>query len=322
MLFDYLKKFKAWKVPDENKLVHRIKHALIALYQAEDHLPPDEPKDSTLSIEFRTQITRLRGKLQQIAGPGELRAFDEQRMSGWVSGIGTVSIGCNGDNDGNGGGDSGGSAGSNAYSAINLPRMTNEQLAHELLLDPGFQLNEEGGASSENPVRRKIRESFHKAFWDSLVDDLRMNPPCYVRVIRVFVEIRDGIAELNGSKEKDCINEIINVEFVKERTSVCAYSWDDCKSLVISTVGVIKRMQCPDRDMETAARWNTIKADIDAATVENAPVTFCKGLEFLLDRLNVMRIDIANARCLLYVFYRDMYYVDPFLCYTMCVDLC
>jgi hypothetical protein len=34
LLFDFLKKFKAWKVPDEAKLTTRIKHALTALYQA------------------------------------------------------------------------------------------------------------------------------------------------------------------------------------------------------------------------------------------------------------------------------------------------
>ena len=34
LLVDFLVKFKAWKVPDEIKLTGRIKHALIALYQA------------------------------------------------------------------------------------------------------------------------------------------------------------------------------------------------------------------------------------------------------------------------------------------------
>ena len=50
--------------------------------------------------------------------------------------------------------------------------MTNEQLAHELLLDPTFQLDESGGCSVENPVFHRIRESFHKTFWESLVDKL------------------------------------------------------------------------------------------------------------------------------------------------------
>ena len=33
MLHTYVKKFKAWKIPDETKLSERIKHALAALYQ-------------------------------------------------------------------------------------------------------------------------------------------------------------------------------------------------------------------------------------------------------------------------------------------------
>ena len=71
-LFQYLANFKQWNVPDEKKLVNSIEHALMALYQAEHHLPPDEPEDSTFKIEFRTQIERLCSKLLQIGGQEEL----------------------------------------------------------------------------------------------------------------------------------------------------------------------------------------------------------------------------------------------------------
>jgi len=152
MLFDYLKRFKAWKVPDEAKLTCRIKHALVALYQAEQHLPSDEPEDSKLRMEFRTQIERLRSKLQQIAGVEALQKFDDDRLSGALPGGGDAPGGGGGNDKGTGGG---------AYAA--LPgRMTNEQLAHELLLDPTFQLDESGGCSVENPVFHRIRESFHQ----------------------------------------------------------------------------------------------------------------------------------------------------------------
>jgi len=147
MLYEYLKRFKAWKVPDEAKLVCRIKHALIALYQAEEHLPPHEPEDSKTKVEFRIQIERLRGKLQQIAGVDALNQFDEQRKVGLVGGPRT------------------GVGGSSASAYTALPgRMTNEQLAHELLLDPTFQLDESGGCSVENPVFHRIRESFHQVY--------------------------------------------------------------------------------------------------------------------------------------------------------------
>ena len=162
MLFEFLKRFKAWKVPDEAKLTCRIKHALIALYQAEEHLPPDEPEDSKLKIEFRTQIERLRNKLLQIAGADAVKLFDEQRKKGQIP------SGSGGSGGGEGKGGAGGVGGAGGAYAALPGRMTNEQLAHELLLDPTFQLDESGGCSVENPVFHRIRESFHQvSYFDS-----------------------------------------------------------------------------------------------------------------------------------------------------------
>ena len=289
MLFEYLKRFKAWKVPDEAKLTCRIKHALIALYQAEEHLPPDEPEDSKLKIEFRTQIERLRSKLQQIAGVDALNQFDEQRRAGRIPG----GSGGEGSGGGSGGGGSGGAGG--AYAA--LPgRMTNEQLAHELLLDPTFQLDESGGCSVENPVFHRIRESFHQAFWDSLVDDLRLATPCYVRVLRVLAEIRDGINDLAGSREAGSISEAVDLDFIKQQAEAGLYTWVNCLRLIGSIVEVIQRVQAPKRDEETKARWKLIDQGMHDASSEEQPRAFCKALEFLLDRVNAMRIDAANAR--------------------------
>ena len=38
----YLECFEGWKTPDENKMGLRIKHALLALYNAQTRLPPNE----------------------------------------------------------------------------------------------------------------------------------------------------------------------------------------------------------------------------------------------------------------------------------------
>ena len=286
LLFEYLKRFKAWKGPDEAKLTCRIKHALVALYQAEDHLPPDEPEDSKLKVEFRTQIERLRSKLQQIAGADALKKFDEDRLSGALPGGGDAPGGGGGNDKGTGGG---------AYAA--LPgRMTNEQLAHELLLDPTFQLDESGGCSVENPVFHRIRERFHQAFWDSLVDDLRLSTPCYARVLRVLAEIRDGISDLAGSREADTLRELVDLDFIRQQANAGLYEWSSCSRLVASLVQVIQRTQAPKRDAETRTKWAAIEEAMHTATPEQHARAFCQALEFLLDRVNAMRIDAANAR--------------------------
>ena len=143
MLFNYLRRFRAWKVPDEARLSTRIRHALIALYQAQAHLPADEAVNSQLSVELRTQIERLRGKLVQIAGQAALDSFDAERHDAPTPALGD-----------------GGEA-----SMLHLStRLTNEQLAHELLLDPAFQLDETGGVGDESMINQRIRETFHEVW--------------------------------------------------------------------------------------------------------------------------------------------------------------
>jgi hypothetical protein len=278
LLCDYLRTFKEWKVPDEIKLTNRCKHALIALFSSFDHLPPDEPDDSRLKVELSTQIARLRNKLLQVAGQKALDDFDSARERKDFS---RVFQGVSG-----------------ADYTEQPGRLTNEQLAHELLLDNAFQLDDSGSCYVENPVFHNIRQSFHKAFWDSLEGDLLLEDPCYVRVLRVLVEVRDAIQDLAGSRESAAITEVIDIDHIKSRVAAKAFSWSDCKNLVGYVVEIMQRMQAPKRDPETREKWRVtgrimLDAD-DEASMQ--PRALCKALEFLLDRVNVMRIDAANAR--------------------------
>ena len=159
LLLNFLRDLKAWKVPDEAKLIKRIKHALVALYQGLEHLSPDEAEESKLKIEYNSTISRLRAKLQQLGGTDALKAFEEEYAKHGQ--IQTV--------DGE----------ENGLAYVSLPgRMTNQQLVHELLLDPLFQLHESGGCSTENPTFHCICKSFHRVFWDSIEDDVKLDPPC------------------------------------------------------------------------------------------------------------------------------------------------
>ena len=110
-----------------------------------------------------------------------------------------------------------------------LLHMLNQQLAHELLLDPLFQLEEEGGPQTENPVFHNIRESFHRSFWDSLEDDLKLEYPCYVRVIRVLGQICDGIHDLC---ESSGIREVVDLEFVSQQAQAGLYTWQSTQKLI------------------------------------------------------------------------------------------
>jgi hypothetical protein len=164
VLHTYLKAFEVWKLQDEAKLTDRIRHALIALYEAENHLDDEDSDTAKMRAEFQHQQDRLRTKMVQIAGEAALKAFDDSRgvsaagggslkaaessTEGGYSTMSSVTLSAQAATRGGG------------YSAL-PKRMSNQQLAHELLLDPSFTLDGHGGSRGENPVHAKIRNSFH-----------------------------------------------------------------------------------------------------------------------------------------------------------------
>ena len=295
----YMACFKAWKVPDETKLATRIRHALIALYQAEALLPPDEPHDSALKREFVTQIERLRSKLQQLTGPDGLRQFDIDRATP----AGRVALTMSDPS-------TAASVGPYATTATTMvpdARTTNEQLAHELLLNPLFQLeHSDAHGGRTHPVMQRIHEGFHRAYWDSIADDLRLpTGECFIRVLRVVREVRDGLVDLAaiGSRELASVQAAIDLPFLEQQMYHGAFGWDDRIALVGNVVAVLMRLQSPHRDAETRVAWQTMRAAMRAAAVdaEARVIALCNALQFLMERVHSMRIDAANARLRLMV---------------------
>ena len=76
-----------------------------------------------------------------------------------------------------------------------------------------------------------------------MVDDLLLDEPCFVRVLRVLCEIRDGINDLAGSRESGLINEVLDLDLIKQQISTGAFNWETCMNTFISVFEIIKKVQ-------------------------------------------------------------------------------
>jgi hypothetical protein len=168
---------------------------------------------------------------------------------------------------------------------------TNEELTHEILLNPNFQFNDDdipiSGSQVQNPLYARMRENFQGAFWACLEDELNLEPPFYARVLKVVGEIREGLKVLTGEDEAG-MSEIIDIDFIKGRIDTGSFSLDDAVSMFMRILNIIKRIQAPKRKDETNAKWAEISTGGSAM--------ICKCLQFFLGRINVMRTDVSNAR--------------------------
>jgi hypothetical protein len=301
-LREYFRCFRAWKGVDEVKLATRIKHAVVALHQAYSHLPPDEPVDSPLKQEFATQLIRLREKLLKVVGRDQLDEFDAfnpappgvpELIAAGTTNPAIVPL----PRADEPGGNTRTTASGLEISQGMIPgRMSNEELAHALLIDPAFRLNDEGTGPGCDHYRA-IRETFHRAFWDSLIADItaRANAPVtYVRVARVLDEVRLGLCEAPGGVWPLSVD----IDTIPERARVGGMAWADCVNIVRAANEAIVITQRDARRQESQALWAQVVRDFEAAEGLEAaqPAAFCRGLEYLLNRVNAIRIDLANAR--------------------------
>ena len=276
LLFDYLTKFNAWKVPDMEKLTGRIRHALIALYGAQLSLPINEPEDSRISVELRTQIERLRAKIVQTVGVGALAEFDATRAAA----TNTLAI---------------------------VPRLNNEYLAHQLFIDPGYQMKL-AGLNSPHGITR-LYQGLHATFWNSVTDDLRMQPTCFTRVVVVLAEIRDSLEAVGGDPVR--IQGVIDIPLIEDGFRADALHWPDALSMVGGVVEIIKTLQAPARDAETNTKWLEVKQTMEAGDCDY-PSVFCNALQFLFRTLGGMRVDVANNRYFLF-FQNDFFLIKNYL---------
>ena len=280
LLFNYIDWFKKWKLVDEVKLYGRIKHALVALLEARKLLPLDDFENSEQEKSFLEDLGRLKNKLIHIGGPMKWQQFEKDYPEITTLQISRIS------------------QESSSNHEFKNKRMTNEELAHELLLKPTFQLTEAMASGCFDVITQRIRESFREAFWSSLEDDLRLSEPCYARILKLLAEVRDGIAELAGSEVSSQVRELVDIDLISQQTQMKVFDWTQVIQLLTGIVNIIKRVQCTRRDIETATLWDEKSEALENASgeIQKQPSAFCQTLKFLLGRVNAMRVDAANAR--------------------------
>lgn len=279
----YLRAFKAWKTADEKRLSDKIIASLLDLEEAERHLQ-NNPIQAELRARLVEQQERLKDKLKIIAGDQGLKDYEEASKQALAS--------------------------RRVQGVQGVPNsgMTNEQLAHELLLDPNFRMDENPvrDANHDKLVYTTIRRDFESGFWPLLLADLCSTPRVYERVIQVLEKSKKGIVLVCGHLvDVQQINEIIDIEHIQAQLSNNVLNLHGCERLIGSVLHVIMQargqMKQTAKQKQTAERWEKARVAIQAAenggsdphAVERA---VCKALEMVSDEVYILRVDVANSK--------------------------
>ncbi|ORX93301.1 Tcp11-domain-containing protein [Basidiobolus meristosporus CBS 931.73] len=154
--------------------------------------------------------------------------------------------------------------------------LTNEQLAHELLLDPEFELTIAKGTELEE----RVREMATKAFFDTAREEFSQGRYT-VWLPQLLVDVKNRLLEL-VSRQSPIYNEIqdvVDIELITQQVKSGSY---DVPKLMKFITQTMLHLCAPVRDQAI----REIQEMTDLATV------FQRLIEILQD----MRLDLANYR--------------------------
>ena len=287
-LCDYMHRYDQWKTVEDEKSIRRIRHALVAMHAAQNQLPPSEPIDSKLNVEFNTQIIRLRDNMKKIGGPDAIATFDNeftQLMQKHAQSNPT--------------------ADTTAYRLIRstgIPAIeNNEYLTHELLIDPEFQYKTTDDTTCLTSVHNRINVILKSTYWDCMTDEIRLQPPCFLKVLNTLTEIKEGINDVihKHKCDKTQLEEVIDLQFIKRRIDQNAFSNIDFIHMFSGIMNIIHEIQSKFQypPLNTAA-YNELLTEMrqHAGNNERWPNIVSSTMRFLIDNVNRIRMETTNKR--------------------------
>ncbi|NXC39927.1 TCP11 protein, partial [Penelope pileata] len=121
-------------------------------------------------------------------------------------------------------------------------------IAHEIVLNADFKLQMVNFPPYS--LENRVKETLHKAFWDSLKKQISATPPDYTQAIQLLQEIKEGLLSLllpQHSRLRREIEEALDMELIRQEAEHGAL---DIHALALYIRGTMAMLCPPLRDEE------------------------------------------------------------------------
>ncbi|KAG2234598.1 T-complex protein 11-domain-containing protein [Thamnidium elegans] len=287
---EYTILFESWKSRDRNQLIQNMIGYFVELSTLRQTMIAQDNDDS-VGDQLQSQLNEIKTKLQKLGGPEALALLQralEMSASSTSTGrkkqhqINTPRT-PNLDNayeteaDANHQRASGDQLSQLLNGYAPESGLTNEQLAHELIMDPEFKLQRQ---APTNDLEQRVRIMAEKAFFDKVAQDIDEGNP-ELSLPSLIMDVKNRLLSLvrPGTSMHQHIDERIDLDLIQQQMRQRTF---DLKSMMEYVLGVMADMCAPVRDVE-----------IQVLRQDN---NLMQQMPTVLHLLEDMSLDLANFR--------------------------
>ncbi|KAI7859745.1 T-complex 11 [Circinella umbellata] len=158
--------------------------------------------------------------------------------------------------------------------------LTNEQLAHEIILNPKFKLERHHQSS----IERQVTDIATKAYFDKLAEDIDNDITKYNEIVpQLFYEIRERLNDLVAPSVKTELQEGIDIQLIKQQLEQKVFDLDKMIEFILD---LIQRSCASIRDPSVQK--------IRSLSSEQQERVAIKQIQLIFDLLQEMALDLAN----------------------------
>ncbi|KAE8721784.1 hypothetical protein F3Y22_tig00015129pilonHSYRG00017 [Hibiscus syriacus] len=175
----------------------------------------------------------------------------------------------------------------------------NELIVNEFLHgQDGFVDNFSAIEEDKNSIKVKVKEMMEKVFWDRIMESMQQDEPDFDRVIELVREVRDEICELAPRSWREEITDAIDLEILSQVLKSGNLDIAYLGRILEFALITLQKLSSPANDGEIkAGNQRLLKelAEICEAR-ENSALAMVKGLRFVLEQIQVLKLEISKAR--------------------------
>ncbi|CAH2033666.1 unnamed protein product [Thlaspi arvense] len=187
--------------------------------------------------------------------------------------------------------------------AVDEVSKENESIVNELLHDLNFKFP--GGSSveaEEDNLKRKIKETMEKAFWDSIMESMKLEEPDYSCISNLMKEVRDELCQMVPESWKVEITETIDLDLLSQLLNSGILDIDYLGKMLEFALAILRKLSAPANDRENEITHQNLLeelhrlCEVKDESGNLRAVAIVKGIRFIFEQIQELKREIGLGR--------------------------
>ncbi|CAE5958292.1 unnamed protein product [Arabidopsis arenosa] len=179
----------------------------------------------------------------------------------------------------------------------------NELMVNEFLHDWNFKFP--GGSTvkdEENNLKRRIKETMERAFWDSVMESMKLEKPDYSCISNLMKEVSDELCQMVPDSWKVEITETIDLDILSQLLNSGTLDIDYLGKMLEFALATLRKLSAPANDRENESTHQNLLKELHRlceAKDESGnlhAVAIVKGIRFILEQIQDLKREIGIGR--------------------------